>query len=229
MARSRSLNPTPRKRSVSGWPRSRSASSGSGASDSTHFWQRSPDSIRSARCSLATCGSPCGAKTELSFDDVMCNDRSLLELIDSNSTFLNEVLAKHYGIDGVAGKEMRRVELPAGSLRGGLLTQGTLLVVTSNPTRTSPGKRGLFILENVLGVAPAAAAGASAAAGEGGRGDHRPRTDDSRAARADRQDPLCHSCHARMDPLAWRLRILTPWGCFGRTRRGSRSTRRANS
>ena len=94
------------------------------------------------------------SETEMLFEHIVRGNRSLLELLDSNYTFLNERLAKHYGIDGVKGDEMRRVDLPAGSPRGGILTQGTVLAVTSNPDRTSPVKRGLFILDNILGSPP---------------------------------------------------------------------------
>ena len=95
-------------------------------------------------------------ETEMYFDYILREDRSLLELIDSNYTFLNEELAKHYGLDDVEvkGDAMRKVVLPAGSPRGGVLTQGTVLAVTSNPTRTSPVKRGVFILDNILGTPP---------------------------------------------------------------------------
>src|SRR4029434_4272483 len=88
-------------------------------------------------------------ETEMSFQYVMREDRSLLELIDSDYTFLNEKLAKHYGIPRVSGAQTRKATRPEGSPRGGLLTQGSVLVVTSNPTRTSPVKRGLFLLENI--------------------------------------------------------------------------------
>jgi len=70
-------------------------------------------------------------------------------MIDSDYTFLNEKLAKHYGITNVLGEKMRKVTLPPDSPRGGLLTEGTILIVTSNPTRTSPVKRGLFLLEKL--------------------------------------------------------------------------------
>src|SRR5204863_4856483 len=83
-------------------------------------------------------------ETELFFGHVLREDRSALEFLDSDYTFLNERLAQHYGIQNVKGNEMRRVDLPADNPRGGLLTQGSVLVVTSNPTRTSPVKRGLF-------------------------------------------------------------------------------------
>ncbi len=97
-------------------------------------------------------------ETEMLFEHVVRDDRSLLELIDCDYTFLNERLAKHYGIDGVKGDEMRRCRLAAGEPAGGVLTQGTVLAVTSNPDRTSPVKRGLFILDNILGSPPRAAA-----------------------------------------------------------------------
>src|SRR5947207_7245031 len=92
------------------------------------------------------------AETELYFGGIVREDRSVLELIDSDYTYLNEKLAKHYGIPGVTGTEMRKVTLPKDHPRGGVLTQGTVLTVTSNPTRTSPVKRGLFILENIVGT-----------------------------------------------------------------------------
>src|SRR5262249_38069840 len=93
-------------------------------------------------------------ETDRCFDYVIRQDRSVLELIDSDYTFLNDKLAKHYGLTNldVAGREMRRVTLPADSPRGGVLTHGSVLVVTSNPDRTSPVKRGLFILDNILGT-----------------------------------------------------------------------------
>jgi hypothetical protein len=93
-------------------------------------------------------------ETEQYFDYVLRQDRSLLDLLDSDYTFLNEPLARHYGIPDVKGNDMRRVKLPADSPRGGILTQGTVLGVTSNPTRTSPVKRGVFILESILGSPP---------------------------------------------------------------------------
>ena len=93
-------------------------------------------------------------ETEMLFENIVRKDRSLVELLDCDYTFLNERLAKYYGIDGVKGDAMRQVTLPPGSPRGGVLTQGTVLTVTSNPDRTSPVKRGLFILDNILGIPP---------------------------------------------------------------------------
>src|ERR1035438_8245627 len=87
-------------------------------------------------------------ETENVFAYILREDRSLLELLDSDYTFLNERLAQHYGIPNVTGEKMRRVTLPPDSPRGGILTEGTVLAVTSNPTRTSPVKRGVFILRS---------------------------------------------------------------------------------
>src|SRR2546423_7115924 len=90
------------------------------------------------------------------FGNIVREDGNVLEFIESNYAFLNERLAQFYGLTNVpvSGPELRRVTLPPGSPRGGVLTQGTLLAVTSNPTRTSPVKRGLFILDNLLGTPP---------------------------------------------------------------------------
>ena len=93
-------------------------------------------------------------EAEMLFSYIIREDRSVLELLDNDSTFLNEELARHYGIPDVKGDQMRLVKLPPNSPRGGLLTMGSLLAVTSNPTRTSPVKRGLFILDNFLGSPP---------------------------------------------------------------------------
>jgi Protein of unknown function (DUF1592)/Protein of unknown function (DUF1588)/Protein of unknown function (DUF1585)/Protein of unknown function (DUF1595) len=93
-------------------------------------------------------------ETELQFEGVMRDDRSVLELIKSDHTFLNERLARHYGIPNVYGSRFRRVDLGENSLRGGLLRQGSVLTVTSYATRTSPVIRGKWILENILGTPP---------------------------------------------------------------------------
>ena len=92
-------------------------------------------------------------ETELFFESILREDRSVLEFIEANYTFLNERLASLYGIGGVTGDQFRRVALK-GSRRGGLLTQASILTITSNPTRTSPVKRGKWILENILGAPP---------------------------------------------------------------------------
>ncbi|WP_406697087.1 DUF1592 domain-containing protein [Singulisphaera sp. Ch08] len=91
-------------------------------------------------------------ETELNFERVLREDRSVLDLLKSDSTFLNERLAKHYGIPHVYGSRFRRVTLGEDSVRGGLLRQGSILTVTSYATRTSPVIRGKWILENLLGT-----------------------------------------------------------------------------
>ncbi len=92
-------------------------------------------------------------ETELFFGAVMRGDSSILDFIDSDFTYLNEQLARHYGIPGVKGEQFRRVKLK-GHERGGLITQASILTVTSNPTRTSPVKRGKWVLEQLLGTPP---------------------------------------------------------------------------
>ncbi len=145
------------------------------------------------------------AETELVFDHVVRNDRSVLELVDSDYTFLNEKLATEYGVPGVTGKEMRLVNLGEDSVRGGVLTQGTVLAVTSNPTRTSPVKRGQFILENILGT-PAPPAPPNIPPLENAAeafGDRHPTLREMLTEH--RKNALCKSCHARMDPLGFAL------------------------
>jgi cytochrome c5 len=140
-------------------------------------------------------------ETEMSFAYVVQNDRSLLELLDANYTFLNERLAKYYEIEGVSGEQMRKVNLPTGSPRGGILTQATFLLITSNPDRTSPVKRGLFILDNILGTPPPPPPPDIAPleqAAEKVKG--KPPTLREMLV-VHRSKALCNSCHNRMDPL----------------------------
>src|SRR5262249_32799664 len=91
-------------------------------------------------------------ETELFFDRIIREDRGAVELLTADYTFLNERLARHYGIPGVKGTHFRRVTLGADSDRRGLLGQGSILTVTSHPDRTSPVVRGKWILENFLGT-----------------------------------------------------------------------------
>lgn len=93
-------------------------------------------------------------ETELHFETVLREDRSVLDLIKANYTFLNERLAKHYGVPNVYGSQFRRVALDRDSVRGGLLRQGSILTVTSYATRTSPVLRGKWILDNLFGTPP---------------------------------------------------------------------------
>jgi hypothetical protein len=141
------------------------------------------------------------SETEMVFAHIIEGDRSILELVDSNYTFLNEKLAGVYGIPGVTGKSMRLVTLPADSLRGGVLTEGTMLTVTSNPTRTSPVKRGQFVLENILGtpVPPPPPNIPALEAAKSAFPDHEPTLREMLAVH--RSNKLCQSCHARMDSV----------------------------
>ena len=93
-------------------------------------------------------------ETDLFLDSVLRGNRSVLELLSANYTFVNERLAKHYGIPNVQGSNFRRVTFPPGSPRGGLLGQGSLLTITSYANRTSPVIRGKWVLENLLAAPP---------------------------------------------------------------------------
>ena len=156
--------------------------------------------------------TPMRQETEMFFEYVIRKDRPIAELIDSNYTFLNEHLANHYGIPDVKGRHMRRVELPAGSPRGGVLTQGTLLAYTSNPTRTSPVKRGVFILENILGTPPAAPPPNIPALEDITNPDDLAALSLRETLAMHREDPLCSSCHERMDPLGLALENFNAMG-----------------
>ncbi len=141
-------------------------------------------------------------ETELFFGAVVQEDRSVLDFLDADYTFLNEHLARHYGITGVHGDEFRRVQLPDGR-RGGVVTQASVLTVTSNPTRTSPVKRGKWILEVLLGAPPPPPP------------PNVPELNDKPSAvlsgtlrqrmEQHRANPSCAACHQRMDPLGFGL------------------------
>jgi hypothetical protein len=143
-------------------------------------------------------------ETDLLFESVAREDRSLLDLLTADYTFLNERLAAHYGVPGVKGDAFRRVPLPADGRRAGVLTHASILLSTSNPNRTSPVKRGLFVLENLLGrevPPPPPDAGtledAKAAGAE-------PRTLRAQLA-AHREKASCAACHAHFDPIGLAL------------------------
>ena len=151
-------------------------------------------------------------ETEMYFGHIINEDRPLVELIESNYTFLNEALAKHYGIDGVTGKEMRKVELAPDSPRGGVLTQGTVLVVTSNPTRTSPVKRGVFILEAILGTPPAPPPPNIPALEDAASPEQLLKMSLRETMALHATNKMCASCHSRMDPLGLALENFNAMG-----------------
>lgn len=144
-------------------------------------------------------------ETQLFFASIVQEDRSVLELIESNYTFLNEELAKHYGIPDVKGAAMRKVVLPPDSPRGGVLTQATVLAVTSNPTRTSPVKRGVFILDNILGLPPAPPPPNIPALEAVASPDKIKKMSMREQIALHAGNSLCRSCHNRMDPLGLAL------------------------
>ncbi len=151
-------------------------------------------------------------ESERFFEAVMQEDRSVLDLIEADFTFLNEKLAKYYGIDGVQGKEFRRVQLPPNSPRGGVLTQGSVLLTTSTPTRTSPVIRGKWILEQILGTPPPAPPPDVPPLQEGKQ------ISQSASLRKRLEQHMsqadCASCHKRMDPLGFALENFDAGGAW---------------
>ncbi len=153
-------------------------------------------------------------ETEMTFAYVIREDRSLSELVESDYTFLNEDLAKHYGITGVNGPQMRKVTLPPDSPRGGVITQGTVLAVTSNPTRTSPVKRGVFILDSILGTRPPPPP-PNIPALEDAASPEKLRTMTLRENLSlHATNKSCASCHSRMDPLGLALENFNAMGMW---------------
>ncbi len=143
-------------------------------------------------------------ETELLFAHGLREGLPATDLLTTRHTFVNEPLARFYGIPGVSGDEMRLVDVPDDVARGGLLTHGSFLMVTSNPMRTSPVKRGLFILENFLGTPPAPAP-ANVPAIEKAADSLGKQATMREVMELHRRDALCASCHARMDPLGLAL------------------------
>jgi mono/diheme cytochrome c family protein len=139
-------------------------------------------------------------ETELFLDSVLRENRSVLDLLTANYTFVNERLAEHYGIANVQGSYFRRVTFPEGSTRGGLLGQGSILTLTSYATRTSPVLRGKWVLENLLASPPPPPPpNVPALKTEGAQPGQ---TLSMREAMTQhRANPACASCHALMDPI----------------------------
>ena len=167
-------------------------------------------------------------ETELFLESIFREDRSVLELIDADYTFLNQTLANHYGIvdtqgnwwghenpvpggEKITGRSFRRVKLQ-GTSRGGILSHASVLTVTSNPTRTSPVKRGRWVLEQILGTPPPPPPPDVPELEEEGEVAHgttlRERLEQHRA------DPACANCHAKMDPIGFALENFNAIGAF---------------
>lgn len=174
--------------------------------------QRFPDFNDHLRQSMKT-------ETEMFFSSIVSEDQSVLNFLDANYTYLNEAMANHYGIQGVKGDDFRRVTL-TGDQRGGLLSQASLLTVTSNPTRTSPVKRGKWVMENMLGTPLPSAPPNVGNLPDDKKGPLvgtlRQRMEQHRA------NPTCAGCHARMDPIGFGLENYDATGGW-RTRDGETS------
>jgi hypothetical protein len=147
-------------------------------------------------------------ETKLFFLDILQNGRSITDFIDGKFTYLDERLATHYGIQGVTGDNFRRVDLTGD--RGGVLTQASVLTVTSNPTRTSPTKRGKWVLENIFGTPPPPPPpGVSDIPDE----KHKIEASTLRQLMEEhRKNPACAVCHQKMDPIGFGMENFDPIG-----------------
>jgi hypothetical protein len=143
-------------------------------------------------------------ESEEFFAHVLRENRPATELLTANYTYLNEPLAEWYNVDGVKGTHMRKVDIPADKHRGGLLSQATFHLVTSNPTRTSPVKRGLFVLENFLAT-PAPPAVPDVPPLEASAKGDKKNLPLREILKIHAEQKLCASCHARMDPIGLAL------------------------
>jgi mono/diheme cytochrome c family protein len=152
-------------------------------------------------------------ETELFIASALREDRSVVELLNANYTFVNERLARHYGIPGIYGSRFRRVALPNIDQRGGLLAHGSVLATTSYPDRTSPVLRGKFLLNNILGQpAPPPPAGVDTNLAEV-TPNVQPPTIRERLAQH-RTNPSCASCHSVIDPLGFALEQFDAIGAW---------------
>jgi mono/diheme cytochrome c family protein len=157
-------------------------------------------------------------ETEAFFEAILREDRSLLEFVDSDWTFLNERLAQHYGIAEVAGGELRKVKLPADSHRGGVMTHASILKVTADGTRTSPVLRGKWVLDRMVGKAPSPPPPGTPAIDPDIRGASTIRQQLDKH----RHTPACAACHRHIDPPGFALEnfdAIGGWRDFYRVRR----------
>ena len=150
---------------------------------------------------------------ELFFASIYKDDRSVLDLVTADYTFVNDRVARHYGMSGIQGAHFRRVTLPSDSPRLGLLGKGAILLVTSNNARTSPVRRGKWILENILGTPPPAPPANVPALPERRQGNLKLISMRDRMAQH-RANPVCASCHSMIDPLGFALEQFDPVGRF---------------
>jgi hypothetical protein len=156
------------------------------------------------------------SETEMLVEHIIRDDRSVIDLLNPGYTFVDERLARHYGIEGVRGSYFRKLALPPDSPRGGLLGQGSLLTVTSVTSRTSPVIRGSWILENVLGVpAPVPPPNVETTL-EGDKGGVVATTVRQRLE-AHRANAVCASCHRIMDPIGFALENFDLIGAWRET------------
>jgi hypothetical protein len=158
-------------------------------------------------------------ETELFFTSIVREDRSVVDLIDADYTFVDERLAQHYGLPQIRGSRFRRVELPPSSPRRGLLGQGSFLTLTSAPNRTSPVKRGQWVLNNLLGTpAPQPPANVETnleeTAPAGAATTMRERLEQHQS------NPSCAMCHSLIDPLGFSLENFDSIGAWRDTEAG---------
>jgi hypothetical protein len=148
-------------------------------------------------------------ETELFLDSILRDNRNVLELLTADYTFLNERLAKHYGIPQITGSHFRRVTLPKGSPRRGLLGQGSILSITSYSTRTSAVLRGKYVLENLLASPPPPPPPNVPSLNTESSGKPLSMKE---AMQLHRANPACAGCHAKMDPIGFALESFDALG-----------------
>ncbi len=149
-------------------------------------------------------------ETEEFFGEVLRNDLQITNFVNAEFTFLNQRLASHYGIDGIEGQQMRKVRLPPGHIRGGLLTQASILKVTANGTYSSPVQRGVWILNNILGT-PTSPPPDNVGSIEP---DIRGATSIRDQLNRHRNIDSCRVCHRKIDPPGFALECFDPIGGF---------------
>jgi hypothetical protein len=161
-------------------------------------------------------------ETELYFEEMLKHDRGLHEFVDSDWSILNERLARHYGIPGVQGHEMRKVELPPDCHRGGVLTHASILRVTADGTRTSPVLRGKWVLERIVGKPPAPPPPDIPLFEPDIRGATTIREQLARH----RNTPACATCHNHIDPPGFALENFDPIGGWREFYRAPKQTKK---